>query len=192
MSEEDDQWLGSLAGRTDTQAIAPDAEGTALRAALQAQSAAEHNAVPLVDPAREATLIARARAAGLLPPAVDPVHTRRGHRPAWLIAAALACVVVGVTLQMRTLSPAPVLRGGADTVIRISAADPLQLKQTLIHELDAVGVHATGYERLGREGLDADLPEPLPAAVRAVLARHGIAARPGTVLQVEIEPAPSP
>jgi hypothetical protein len=53
-------------------------------------------------------------------------------------------------------------------------------------------VRATGYESFGRQGIDADLPSPLPAEVRAVLDRHGLAAPRDNILQVEIDRAGSP
>lgn len=42
----------------------------------------------------------------------------------------------------------------------------------LLDELRAAGVRATGYDQLGVEGIDADLPKPVPPRVRDVLTRH--------------------
>jgi hypothetical protein len=85
-----------------------------------------------------------------------------------------------------TLDTEPVVRGTPDGIVRISAPDPVALKQQLIEELRAAGVSATGYELLGRHGVDADLPQPLTDAVRGVLEKHRIPAPPEGVLRVEI------
>jgi hypothetical protein len=184
MDDEDDIWLNALAGQRQ-----PDEPGTlsaqtaALRAAIRARTVAEAEPVRGTDPAREAALIARARAAGLLP-------RRRTLRWAAL-AAALACVVVGVSLQLRTRDTF-VMRGDSSGVVHLRSGDPLRLKQDLLRELNAVGVHATGYETLGHQGIDADVPAPLPAAVRKVLQQHAIPLPAGNVLQIEIEPDSAP
>ena len=86
----------------------------------------------------------------------------------------------------------PVERGASTGIVRLRAPDPMSLKRELMQELEGAGVHVTGYESFGRLGIDADLPTPLPEAVRAVLARHGIVPPHDSVLQVEIEPAESP
>jgi hypothetical protein len=180
MADEDDLWLNALAGQTQ-----PDEHSTlstqaaALRAAIRARTVTEAEAVRGSDPAREAALIARARAAGVLP-------RRRTLRWAAL-AAALACVVAGLSLQLRTRTDTLVLRGDSAAVVHLRSRDPLHLKQDLLHELNAVGVQATGYETLGRQGIDAEVPAPLPASVRKVLEQHAIPVPAGTVLQVEIE-----
>jgi hypothetical protein len=143
--------------------------------------------------AREQALIDRARAAGLLQPARTPAPgsfaaVRNPRRRAlWLSAAALACVAVAVTLQMRIQPPAPLTRTASKVIVHLHAQDPLRLKQQLIRELDSAGIDAHGYELLGRQGVDADLPLPVTAPVREVLARHGIAAPEDGALQVEIE-----
>jgi hypothetical protein len=186
MRDEDDAWLDMLAGRADTEhADESNAHARAIRAAILSRRAAE-NPVAGEDAAREQALIDRARAAGLLRPAA--ARHQRPRRALWLSAAALACVAVAVTLEMRIGPPAPVTRSGAPLVTHIRAPDPLRLKQEIIRELAAAGVDAHGYEVLGREGIDADLPLPVARAVREVLARHGIAAPEDGVLQVEIEP----
>jgi hypothetical protein len=71
--------------------------------------------------------------------------------------------------------------------VRIESSDPQALKARLLRELNAAGVHATGYDRLGRPGIDADLPQPLPPAVHILLDRHHIPIPPDGVLTVEIE-----
>jgi hypothetical protein len=183
MQDDDDQWLAGLAGKTP--AAAGDdlsAQGAALRSAILARTVSEPGAVPAIDSQREAALIWRARAAGLLGP------TR--SRTVWwaTLAAALACVALGVSLQMRPQTATVVLRGDSAGPLRIRAADPLRLKQELLRELSAAGVQATGYDNLGLQGIDADLPRPLPEAVRRILDRHAIPLPSGNVLQLEIEP----
>jgi hypothetical protein len=193
MGDEDDLWLKGLAGEPGAQQSSEQsAHGAALRAAILGRTVGDAGEVLAIDPAREAALLARARTAGLLPATVvqaPPVS--QGKRQAWrwvALAAALAGVAIGVSLQMRTQTGTVVLRGDASAVVHLRAADPLRLKQDLLRELNAVGVHATGYENLGLQGVDADLPNPLPDAVREVLKRHGVPMPAGNVLQIQIEP----
>lgn len=183
MADEDDRWLEGLAGQTaDPTGNGPERQGAVLRAAILARRVAEPGTISPADPQREAVLIARARAAGLLP-------GRAPHRTLWwaALAATVACVVVGLALQMHTAGPVATLRGDASAVVRIRAEDPLRLKQELLRELNAAGIHAVGYQDLGRQGIDADLPTPLPDAVRSILERHAVPLPSGNVLQLEIE-----
>jgi hypothetical protein len=60
----------------------------------------------------------------------------------------------------------------------------------ILDELRAAGVRATGYDQLGIEGIDADLPEPMPPQVRDVLTRHHLSVPTNGVLRIEIA-APS-
>jgi hypothetical protein len=194
MPDEDDRWFEALAGEGKVATPGdPSTEGAALRAAILARTLSDAGEVPETDPGREAQLIERARAAGLLPAAPQSAPPRRKHRALrWLaLAAALTSIAIGISLQMRPGTPTGVLRGDAGGLVRIRASDPLRLKQDLLRELNAAGVHATGYENLGRQGIDADLPEPLPDAVRKILQQHAIPLPTGNVLQLEIE-APSP
>jgi hypothetical protein len=207
MHEDDELWFDSLAGRTPDAAgtDSPAAEGAAaersraegasLRVALRTSEPQQPIEVDAVDPGREAALIARARAAGVLAPKTPAgrLHGAGAKRwTSWLAAAALACVAVGLTFQWSNRSMPPVVRGERSGIVRLRAPDPVSLKRELIQELQGAGVHATGYASFGRLGIDADLPRPLPEAVRAVLARHGIAPPDDFVLQVEIEPAEPP
>jgi len=64
------------------------------------------------------------------------------------------------------------------------------LKRRLLSDLRAAGVSANGYQRLGAEGIDADLPEVLPEKVAAVLDRYHLVPPADGVLRVEIA-APS-
>jgi hypothetical protein len=195
MSDTDESWLDALAGRpADAGAASANPEGASLRAAIQARRDTAALDVALEDPNREEQLIERARASGLLEPdAKSGARSRRARLPvwsAWLAAAGLACVVV-TTWEVRQ-HPSPVLRGAPAGVIRVQSADPLKLKQDLLRELAAAGVAARGYERFGRQGIDADLPTPLPPALRDVLQQHGIAVPDDGVLQVEIESSSRP
>lgn len=193
MRDAEDTWFDELAGRgPDGDVGDGDADARAIRAAILARQAADATALAAEDPAREEQLIERARAEGLLTPrrsmGWSGAVTRNPRRALWLSAAALACVVVGLTFQLRLQTPAPVTRGSPVGIVHIRAADPLQLKQDLIRELKAAGVNAHGYESLGGQGIDADLPVPLTAPVQAVLDRHHLAAPPDGVLELEIEP----
>jgi hypothetical protein len=186
MHDEDDLWLQALAGHTEAGEPGDlSVQGAALRAAIRARAVADAGDVRVIDPAREAALIARARAAGLLPPAATPAKWRELR---WVaLAAAVVCVAIGVSLQMRTGPATIVVRGDTSAVVHLRTRHPLRLKQDLLRELNAVGVRATGYESLGRQGIDAEVPVPLPEAVRRVLERHAIPQPAGNVLQLDIE-----
>jgi hypothetical protein len=199
MHEEDDPWFDSLAGRArETPGAAAEqsrAEGASLREAIRASHAQQPIEVDAIDPRRETALIARARAEGVLAPGSAGVRIHGAGRKRWtpwLAAAALACIAVGAALQLTNRATPPIVRGARSGIVRLRAPDPLSLKRELIQELERAGVHATGYESFGRFGIDADLPRPLPDAMREVLARHGIAPPADSVLQIEIEPAESP
>jgi hypothetical protein len=186
MRDEDDIWFDSLAGGKGGEPEKAAAAARAVRAAILTHIAAETRAEVGQDPKRENALIARARAEGLLPLIRGP--SRRW--PAFLAAAAIAGLAITVTLQMRTPTQMPVTRGSSHGIERVRAAHPQELQQALLSELNAAGVQARAYESFGRPGIDADLPTPLTAAVREVLARHGITAPADGVLQLEIDLAP--
>lgn len=187
MTDSNDQnWFDALAGRAaaDNDPIAT-CEANELRKQMQARAVRPAAEVPAQDPAREAQLIARARREGLLPSrAVD--HPSRFPWRATLAAAAVVCVAIVAGYQLRTAQPPEVVRSGPTEVVRLGAANPLAFKQQLLDDLRSAGVTATGYERLGRQGIDADLPQPLSAEVRAVLEKYRIAVPADGVLRVEI------
>jgi hypothetical protein len=195
MSEKDDlNWLDSLAGR-DADA---SPEARELRAAILARANAAEPVVPAQDAEREADLIARARREGLLVDASklagNPFARRSSFRATFRnagsrgwAAAALAIGVLALGWHLRPAdAPQEVLRGSPDGVAHLEAADPRALKQQIINELRAAGVDATGYEQLGVNGIDADLPQPLPDGARRVLEQHGIPVPRDGVLRVEI------
>jgi hypothetical protein len=186
MRDDDDIWFDSLAGGNGDAPEKAARAARAIRATILTRIAAEESPVVGENSRRESELIARARAEGLLP----PTRTTRYRRlPAFLAAAAIAGLAVTVTLQMRTESPTPVTRASASGIARIHDEHPKELQQQLIRELRSAGVQARGYESFGRPGIDADLPAPLPSAVREILARHGIAPPKDNVLQLEIDAA---
>ncbi|HSD73563.1 MAG TPA: hypothetical protein VLB75_02270 [Steroidobacteraceae bacterium] len=191
MTPDDDQrWLEALAGRGRTDSPAAREAASLRGEILRTTSARAAPPVPAQDRVREMTLIARARGEGLLPAPKNPRWSWRWEWNASLAVAALAAVAIGIGLYLRaSVEPQIVVRGTPDGIVRITAPDPAGLKQQLIEDLRAAGVNATGYELLGRQGVDADLPQPLPEAVRRVLDRHGIPPPADGVLRVEIEKA---
>jgi hypothetical protein len=190
VSEADDlHWLDALAGRPASGSTdAVDQEARALRDLLSAHINEDIVAVSKMNFARESALLTRARAEGLLP--------RRSRRP-WFQAAAgvaaaalLASVLIG--LYRTSLPPSETFRGVQEGTVRLASKDPSALKQQIIRELRAAGVAASGYERLGRLGVDAELPKPISASVREVLERHHIPVPQDGALVIEIDAADRP
>ena len=204
MSEKDDlDWLDALAGRHEVaQAQSEDSpaawEARALRLAILARTAHELANAPAQDDERETDLIVRARREGLLVDASELAGNPFARRSSWrsairatglrgFAAAALAIAVLTLGWHMRPEAPVEaVFRGSPDGIVHLKASDPRSLKQQIVEELRAAGVQATGYEQLGVNGIDADLPHPVPDEVRRLLARHRIPVPTDGVLRIEI------
>lgn len=198
MTDEDQDWLEALAGRSPAGPLgAPAREAQRLRAAIQRNVQVPDVPVAGRDPRREAELLERARREGLIDPTQLTRRRRRLMRPAgvagWMaLAASLAGVAVALALLLHGGPQKEHFRGTPESVVRIEAADPTALKMQILDELRAAGVSATGYEALGVEGIDADLPQPVPPRVREVLARHHLTAPEGRELRIEIAAPAAP
>jgi hypothetical protein len=188
---DDDVWMDGLAGRIKPAEL--DAgrsrnlvlEAAALRELIRRLSPPAATDAPQTDAAREQQLIARARREGLLSanrPRGLP-HLRRVS----LAAAAVLVLAVSAGIWRASLPPQEVLRGVDGGTVLLEARDPLALRRELTEELHAAGVSVSDYERLGRLGLDADLPQPLPPKIARILERHHIPVPADGVLAVEIE-----
>lgn len=178
----DDDWVAGLAGQPHRDSR--DArEGAQLRRALLAlpPREAEGAEAPAASVAREAQLLRRAGVAGL----------RVSGTPAWrrlgwiAVAASVALVGVGINWWPRAPDATITVRSAADPIVRRAAVDPLRAQRQLLEQLAAVGISARGYEMLGRYGIDADLPRPLTAGQRALLAQYGFDVPVDQVLRVE-------
>jgi hypothetical protein len=181
---DDDLWLDALAGRTTVDSAAAR-EAQELRGAMLAREIPEVD-VAQIDPAREQMLLARARREG-------PLGARFNQTPGLrlsLAAAAVVCIALGFWFVQRPQDDAFVVRSATNGTIHIEAHDPQALKQRLLADLRAAGVTANGYQRLGSEGIDADLPPVLNGKVAAVLDRYGLAPPADGVLRVEIAAPP--
>lgn len=205
---DDDDWFEAMAGRprpgTDPATLL---EATWLRAALRAWPRELPEAAWPAD-APEA-LVARARADGVLAGgwcAGCGARWRRwveavGRGPRWAGALGLAAAALGVAVVLGVWRPAhgpadgdegvPVLRGApADGVWLLQSADPTALRDRIAGELQSAGVTTLRrYERLGRLGLDADLPSPPPPALLEALRRLGVQPGADGSLRVEVEQA---
>lgn len=184
-TDPDREWSDALAGRGEERASPARAEGSLLRKMLQAQLVQQGTAerataasIATTDPMRERALIERARREGLL-------SARASWRPL-LIAAAIAMFAVGIVWETFLRPEQVVVRDGVAAPVQLQARDPAALKRQIIDELRVAGVEATGYESLGAQGIDADLPQPLTPAVRSVLEKHKIPAPAEGVLRIEI------
>ncbi len=192
MQDDDELWFDALAGRA-----APDSaaarEGRAMRAAMLARDVGNVE-VEQSDTAREQTLVARARREGVLSIA-GATRRKPGSLQLSLATAAIVCLALGFwAIERPRDNDAFVVRsapdGSPNGTVRIESNDPEALKRRLLSDLRAAGVPANGYQRLGTEGIDADLPEVLPDKVAAVLDRYHLAPPADGVLRVEIA-APS-
>ncbi len=194
MTDSDDQtWFDLLAGRatSDNDPVARS-EAQQLRQRLLARAAQRPDNEPAQhDRAREDQLIERARFAGLLPQRMVRRSPRR-NALSLLAAAALVCVAITAGYQLRNARTPEVVRSGPSEIVRLSATNPLQLKYQIIDELRRVGIAATGYELLGRQGIDADIPQPIADDVRSVLQKYRIPLPADGVLRVEIESEGAP
>lgn len=182
----DDDWLDALAGRERSENTAAAREARQLRAAIRARPSIEDPDVLAEDDERAAELIDRARREGLLKRKEVAHLATRTRRWRSLAAAAIACLAVAFVWQMRPGGEAPVIRGQPDAIHRVQAQDPERLQRDIIQALAGAGVDAAGYESLGRQGIDAELPEPLTPQVREVLERFDLPEPVDGVLRVEI------
>lgn len=196
MTDEDQEWLDALAGRaSEGSGRAAAREAKRLREFIQRNVRTPDVTVPTRDAQREGQLLERARREGL----IDPGQLgRRGRRlmlaartGRWIgLAASLVGIGAALALFLRGTPPTEHVRSAHESVSRIEAADPTALKVEILDELRAAGVTATGYEALGIEGIDAQLPRPVPPRVRDVLTRHHLSVPGNGVLRIEIA-APS-
>jgi hypothetical protein len=192
---QDDVWLDVLAGRvTPThlgeQLRAVALEAAALREFIRQLDTASLLDAPVVDAPREKELIARARREGLLAADAGAGHAKFVLRRFSLAAAAVLVVAIGIGVWRSSLSPQSAVRGVDHGTVHMEARDPAALKRQLTQELEAAGVKVSGYERLGRAGIDADLPQPLTTQVAKILERHDIPIPPDGALVVEIASIP--
>lgn len=181
----DDVWVDALAGRGDDGSI-DAAEGRTLRQAIVTRTSFPELAADAEDRRREAELLARARRDGIIPArSKTPEAFLLGWRAG--VAAVAAAAVIGAVGLFYVRQPVPIetVRGD-DGVIRVEAADPAAFQNDLIRDLRGAGVQATGYEMLGRVGVDADLPQPLPSEIRRIMERRGIPLPQDGTLRVEI------
>ena len=116
---------------------------------------------------------------------------RFGPRPAWAMTL-VAGVVIALVFLVRPANEGAfdddaTVRSAPDAVTLLRARDPEVLRREIMAALSQQGVKATTYSRLGRIGLDADVPLPLSREVKAVLDRFRIPMPADGVLRVEIE-----
>lgn len=199
---DDEAWLALLAGRRAPEALAATRHEAAwMRAALLAYRAQAPAGGPAPAEQRVQRLLARAREAGVLAPARPaaapalPWHRRLAALftgpalgPLGLGLAALLMSAVLLLPGVREPGTgAPLteeaLRGPA--LQRVVTPEPRARRDAMLQALQAAGLDARAFERLGRPGLDVALPVPLPEAQARALHAQGLQVPGGPVLQVE-------
>jgi hypothetical protein len=109
----------------------------------------------------------------------------RASGRAW-VAGAIAVGVLFLGWRFSVPVSSEVTRATQSGPVRLQAADPSVLKAQIVEDLRVAGVEAIGYDRLGLSGVDARLPEPIPAPVRATLEKHRIPLPADGIIRVEI------
>lgn len=204
--DDDEDWLAALAGRprpgSDPATLR---EGALLRQAQRTQG--QHASLDQApEPQPVESLLRRARAEGLLEPhrgwcagcaarlraLKDAVARRPRLGGAGLVLASLLAAWIVLPLLHTEPPEPPVLRAGPDGVVLVVDARPVARRDAMADALMAAGLPVQRYERLGRAGLDAELPPPpLPPAVKQALQSLGLVAPSDGVLRVEVM-APGP
>lgn len=196
-ADDDQDWLDLLAGRSVPHAdVSTRQQAGALRAALLKQQPMVPTGAPSAADERAERLLHRARLAGILNShqAKPSRHTPAANR--WPYALAASVGLFGVLLLLQQQQGAqddPIwahqqMRGGS--LQQRSSATPELDRQALLEELRSAGFDAHPYERLGRLGIDVDLPVPIPARQAEALKGLGLQAVQGPSLQIEfIKPA---
>ena len=115
----------------------------------------------------------------------ESVSRAAGPR-AWTTAGLTVAVLV-LGWHLRPAAPVDeTSQSSSENIAHLTAADPRALRQQIVSELRAAGADANGYEQLGINGIDADLPRPVLPAVRTVLEKHSIPVPGNGVLRIEI------
>ena len=105
-------------------------------------------------------------------------------------AAALMVGVVMLGWHLRPAAPVDeTSQSSAESIAHLTASDPRALRQQIVSELRAAGADANGYEQLGINGIDADLPRRVAPAIRTVLEKHSIPVPADGVLRIEMSTA---
>jgi hypothetical protein len=212
-----DDWAEALAGRPRPDGdLDAQVEAQWLRIGLQRERALEEPPTPLESPTDLEQLLQRGRSQGLASrPSVgvlgwcagcvrrwqrlrEFVQGAASRRPLSLGGAgglALAgLVAIGIwvptLLTEPGIEPESVLRGPSDGVWQRPVADPKAERDRLADALAAAGASVTRYERLGRFGLDADLPQARSPGLEQLLQRARLRAAADGSLRVEFEAAP--
>lgn len=195
---DDNDWGEALAGRARAGA-SPEtlAEAALLREAQRRWPANS----PALELPPEQAWIARARAEGLLVPgrrtwcAGCLQRWRRwtasplGLGATGLVLASLLGLWIVPGLVLPPHDAPGTLRAPAATLQLRQAADPRAARERLAERLLALQVPVQRYERLGRFGLDADLPRPLSPAVSTLLRDEMLVVADDGSLRVEFERA---
>jgi hypothetical protein len=113
----------------------------------------------------------------------------RGTGSRALFAGVLAAAVLTLAWKLQPAAgpeaSRPVTLAQARPVI-LESTTPRDLREQIVQELRAAQVEAEGYEQLGVNGVDAELPQPVSPEVRAILERHGIPVPSDGSLHVQI------
>nr|WP_295083733.1 hypothetical protein [uncultured Roseateles sp.] len=185
--DDDQHWLDLIAGRAVPEADARTRKEAAwFRAALLSYRLGAPPGAPTAPDERAARLLTRARDAGVIATAAnEPQGKFKPARRWWLAAGIAACALLLVRApSLWTEDESHTLRAGA-AMQRIETLTPMLRRDQMLQALTGAGFDAHPYERLGRPGIDVELPVPLPPIQAEALRRLGLVPPKGPALQIE-------
>jgi hypothetical protein len=197
---DDDDWLDALAGRPRTGSRpATVAEAALLRHAAQAwppavaaEPAAQDDAALQQAAVRAGLLRKRWCSACAARWSAWQQRVATADPRSWALAASLAVAAMLFPLAWREAAPPePATRGASDANAEstrlLQHADPRAERDRLAAELEALGARVQRFERLGRHGLSAEWPGPVPRTADERMRRLGLARAADGSVQVEVE-----
>jgi hypothetical protein len=212
-----DDWVAALRGQANKNASPQTILMAKImrEAIIERENAKQPDAEFMLSPGSEDAFIAKARAEGLLPEKISLLSRAKRYLPGWLhhespvkgnspglaesrshsfrwAGAGGLAIMFGLLIMVapwKINEPPEILttREIQNGINVLHVAKPSVERDRLAQDLAKLGINAKQYQRLGRLGLDADLPKSLPPELTKLLRHWAIQPSVDSVLTVEFE-----